>query len=252
MCLIAFAYGVHQKYRLVMVANRDEFYGRPTASAHFWKDGPEVLAGRDLKQMGTWMGVTKTGKFAAVTNHRDPSREQSVERSRGHLVADYLCGPDSAARYMKDIRKNAGQYNGFNLIAGDSGSLFYFSNRGGEIRELSPGFYGLSNALLDTPWQKVNQSKKRLKECLEMDDVDPACLFNLLSDSEKAEDEILPDTGIDIDRERLLSSAFIQSANYGTRASTIMLIDHEREILFEERSFSPYQKEIKYRFHYSK
>lgn len=248
MCLIVFAYDVHRNNRLVMAANRDEFYARPTAKARFWDDFPEVLAGRDLEKMGTWMGVTKTGRFAAVTNYRDPGGERPDAKSRGALVADFLKGSDSALAYMKQVEKNAQQYNGFNLIAGDAESLYYFSNRANEIQELKQGIYGMSNALLDTPWPKVEHSKQRLNKCLQADAIDRDCLLDLLADSEQAEDEALPDTGIGIEHERLLSSAFIKSPDYGTRASTLLLISRDGQVRFQERSFSPEQKDSKYQF----
>ncbi|GGH88225.1 uncharacterized protein with NRDE domain [Pullulanibacillus pueri] len=249
MCLITFAYNMHSSYSLVVASNRDEFYGRPTATAHFWEDHPVVLAGRDLQMMGTWMGVTKTGRFAAITNYRDPFAENKKVRSRGELVSDFLTSSIQPEDYMKEISARSQEYNGFNLIVADCSSLYYFSNREEKIRKLDAGIYGLSNALLDTPWPKVEKSKKRLKECLESKgDIDEEALFQLLADERKAEVTELPDTGIDHKLEHLLSSAFIQSQDYGTRTSTVVTITTEGHLSFRERTFMPERKNIAFDF----
>lgn len=250
MCLIVFAYDTPPKYQLVLSANRDEFYKRPTAPAHFWEDHPDVLAGRDLEKMGTWMGVTKTGRFAAITNVRNSSSENADAKSRGELVSNYLCSTVAPNEYMKQVRNNAAQYNGFNLIVGDTASLYYVSNQNRSIKKLEPGIYGVSNATLDTPWPKVEKSKKRLTQCLTTkEEVNPDCLFDLLADDDKhPEDKLLPNTGIGLERERLLSSVFITSPDYGTRASTVLLIDRNGHVFFKERSFYPERKEVEYDF----
>lgn len=249
MCLMVLAYRVHPNYPLIVAANRDEFYKRPTARAHFWEDEPNVLAGRDLEKMGTWMGITRTGRFAAITNVRNPSNEREHARSRGKLVSDFLSGSQPPVAYMKAVRESAGQYNGFNLLAGDRTSLCYFSNQNESIRKLTPGIYGLSNAQLDTPWPKVEKSKQRLKQCLAKDQhVDADRLFQLLADSERAPDSALPDTGVSLDLERLLSSAFIESHDYGTRVSTVLLIDSNGCVSFKERSFYPDREDVSYAF----
>ncbi|HET7616487.1 MAG TPA: NRDE family protein, partial [Bacillales bacterium] len=201
--MIAFAYDVHPKYRLVMASNRDEFYQRPTETAHFWNDHPDVLAGRDMEKMGTWMGVTKTGRFAAITNYRDTRSEKNLAKSRGGLVGDFLCGKQPPAEYMKKVQRNRADYNGFNLIVGNETGIYYFSNSGAQIERLNPGIYGLSNALLDTPWPKVEKSKKRLARCLDSKVIDPNCLFDLLADEDKAENAALPNTGVSLEWERL-------------------------------------------------
>jgi uncharacterized protein with NRDE domain len=161
MCLILFAYQIHPRYRLVLGANRDEFYARPTAPLDFWQDHPQVLAGRDLEQHGTWMGVTRNGRWAAVTNYRDLRIMKTDAHSRGHLVADFLLSHVPPHAYMRQIATKADQYNGFNLIVGDSAELVYFSNRERKIRLLGPGLYGLSNHLLDTAWPKVARGKEK-------------------------------------------------------------------------------------------
>ncbi|HEX7065051.1 MAG TPA: NRDE family protein [Bacillales bacterium] len=251
MCLITFAYEAHPRYRLVMAANRDEFYKRPTEQAHFWGDHPGVLAGRDLEKMGTWMGVTKSGRFAAITNYRHPSAENKDAKSRGALVGDYLCGSEPPAEYMQMVQKNGRQYNGFNLIIGDMESIFYFSNCSSAVQRLGSGIYGLSNALLDTPWPKVEKSKRRLSDCLEQEEVTSDCLFDLLADTDQARDSALPDTGVSLEFERMLSPAFIESSNYGTRASTILMIGHNGEVFFKERSFFPKRADLVFRFQIS-
>lgn len=237
MCLIAFAYNVHPSYRLILAANRDEFYERPSSSADFWKDNPDVLAGRDLKNGGTWLGITRDGKFAAVTNYRDPSTLKSGAPSRGKIVSDYLIGNHNVENYLNIVSSKVFQYNSFNLLLGDDNGLFVFSSRG-EQQKLKPGIYGLSNHLLNTPWPKVVRSKKTLKAALEKkgDDLE-AKLFDLLADRRVPPDDKLPSTGIGLEWERLLSSIFIESPIYGTRSSTVLLIGKNRRVRFVEKVF---------------
>jgi uncharacterized protein with NRDE domain len=239
MCLILLALDTHPEYALVLAANRDEFYGRPTARAGFWEDAPRVLGGRDLEAGGTWLGMDRLGRLAAVTNYRQGQREPRAARSRGHLVGDFLTGPADARTHMERVASEAGPYNGFNLIAGDAGTLLYFSNRGDAIRTLEPGIYGLSNHLLDSPWPKVTAGKRGLSGLLGgSDDLLPA-LFALLADPRQAAEDLLPATGVGPEWERLLSAAFIASPEYGTRSSTVVLIGRDRHALFVERSFGP-------------
>lgn len=238
MCLILFAYEVHPAYRLILAANRDEFYERPTAAAGFWPDAPEVLAGRDLLHGGTWLGVTRGGRFAAVTNYRDPAARLDGARSRGRLVADFLDGRESAAAYTRRLAARADDYNGFNLLAGDARELYYFSNRGGPSARLAPGVYGLSNALLDTPWPKVLRGKRALAELTEAGDaLAPETVVEILLDRVRAADRELPDTGVGVEVERVLSPLFIVSPGYGTRCSTVVLAQRDGNLTFVERSF---------------
>jgi uncharacterized protein with NRDE domain len=240
MCLVLIALNSHPDYSLIVAANRDEFYDRPTAPAAFWADAPSVLAGRDLKAGGTWLGIDRHGRLAAVTNYRQGQREDPAPRSRGLLVSDFLTGDGGAPEYMERVRSEAGLYNGFNLIVGDPGVLFYFSNREGQLRSLAPGVYGLSNHLLDTPWPKVAASKSAFGALLNGGTSElTADLFALLSDRSQAADSLLPSTGVGPEWERLLSSAFIASADYGTRSSTVVLVGREGGIVFVERSFGP-------------
>jgi uncharacterized protein with NRDE domain len=244
MCLIAVAWDAHPALRLVVAANRDEFYARPAVPADWWADAPDVLAGRDLREGGTWMGVTRAGRFAAVTNFRDPGFAQLANApSRGALVADFLRGSMDAEAYARDLSSRAAAYNGFNLLVGDDGGLFYLSNRAEGVRRLEPGVYGLSNHLLDTPWPKVVRARRAMEDALAR--VDAAAegwesgLWEMLADRVIAADDDLPDTGVGAERERLLSPPFIRSDVYGTRASTVLTIARDGEVRLVERSVKP-------------
>ncbi|MGH7527556.1 MAG: NRDE family protein, partial [Gemmatimonadales bacterium] len=220
-------------------ANRDEFYDRPSATAAWWTDAPSILAGRDLKAGGSWLGIDRRGRFAAVTNYRQGQRELPALRSRGHLVSSFLTTGIDPGAHIERVRTDTALYNGFNLIAGDTRQLFYFSNREGGARELAPGIYGLSNHLLDTAWPKVTSAKNTLNALL-ADDATGLVdgLFALLSDRNRPADRLLPQTGVSREWERLLSSAFIATSDYGTRSSTVVLVGHNGGIVFVERNFS--------------
>lgn len=239
MCLILLGIDTHPDYSLILAANRDEFYDRPTARAAFWDDAPAVLAGRDLKAGGTWLGIDRLGRLAAVTNYRQGHREAEAPRSRGHLVSEYLTGRLDAGAHLARVEREAALYNGFNLIAGDWSALYYFSNREGRIRVLTPGVYGLSNHLLDSPWPKVTAGKSSLAALLAGGGELLPSLFALLSDRAQASDDLLPQTGVSPDWERLLSSAFIASPEYGTRSSTVLLVGRDGRVVFAERTFGP-------------
>jgi uncharacterized protein with NRDE domain len=237
MCSIFFAYDAHPKYQLIPAANRDEFYERPTAAAQFWTDAPEILAGRDSVYRGTWLGVTRNGRFSAVTNYRDPLAPTG-NLSRGNLVGDFLRFAETPAGYLQKVRQNAGNYSGFNLLAGEFDSeIGYFSNRGDGVKILESGIYGLSNHLLDTPWRKVARGKKALADLIEKENFTVQSLFEILVDATKAGDEDLPDTGIGLELERVLSSIFIETPVYGTRCSTVLLIETSGKVSFAERTF---------------
>ncbi len=236
MCLILLSYNNHPSYRLILAANRDEFYDRPTAPLGFWDEAPHVLAGRDLKSGGTWLGVTKTGRICAITNFRDPAVQLIDAPSRGLLVANYLKGNESPQIYLQKVKGDGERYNGFNLLAGNESGIFCCSNRTEDIIRLSPGLYGLSNNLLDTPWPKVAKGKRCLEKILSSNKIDCESIFELLSNRNMPPDSDLPDTGVGIEWERILSPLFIKSDTYGTRSSSIVLIGKEN-ITFMERTY---------------
>jgi uncharacterized protein with NRDE domain len=237
MCLILFAYKVHPSYNLIFAANRDEFYERPSSVAEFWEDAPQVLAGRDLKEGGTWMGIDRAGRFAAITNYRDPASWKNNAPSRGVLVSSYLCGNQNAGNYTDKISRQSQLYNGYNLIVGDRHELFVYSNRG-QRQKLNPGIYGLSNHLLNTAWPKVFRGKKLLKAALDKKGAElEESLFAMLADRKIPVDNKLPDTGIGLEWERVLSSIFIASPIYGTRSSTILLIGKNGRLKFVEKAY---------------
>jgi uncharacterized protein with NRDE domain len=240
MCLILLAYKVHLEYRLILAANRDEFYDRPTLPMAFWEDYPDILAGRDLKGGGTWLGVTRSGKFSAITNYREPGGPKPDAPSRGHLVIAFLSGNSSSQSYLETVSAAGQTYSGFNLIVGDASGLYYYSNRGSGIHKLEPGWYGLSNHLLNTPWPKVGKGIALLKSAvMESDPAKMEPIFHLLKNREVPPDDKLPNTGIGIEWERILSPLFIQSPGYGTRSSTILLINRNGKTLVSEQSFNP-------------
>jgi uncharacterized protein with NRDE domain len=237
MCLIFFAINHHPAYKLIVAANRDEFYARKTAPAHFWEDHPHILGGRDLEASGTWMGMNKNGKISLVTNYRDPANINPVAPSRGKLVSDFLLNGDTPEEYLGKVSERASQYNGFNLLTGYPDQLWYLSNYKKGIQKLESGVYGLSNHLLDTPWPKVNRGKGKFTNVIDNSVVEPEALFELLNDEQRASDQSLPDTGIGLERERALSSMFIKTNGYGTRCSTVILVSHDNHVLFSERVY---------------
>lgn len=237
MCLLIIGINAHPDYSLIIAANRDEFYNRPKLPAHYWYDAPFLLAGKDLKAGGTWMGITKQGKFAALTNYRDiPSIKENAP-SRGHIVSDFLFNKNPANDYIEKISSLGNLYNGYNLILGDFFHLFYYSNVNNSRTFLNNGVYGLSNHLLDTDWFKVRESKKNFNEILSRKNIEVEKLFNLLTDENKAVDNDLPETGLGKEFEKILSSAFIKSPVYGTRCSTVIMVDKNKNVTFIERSY---------------
>ena len=235
MCLIVVAWHARRDLPLVVAANRDEWRDRPAAPAHWWPDRPGVLAGRDLKAGGTWLGITREGRFAAVTNYRDPAERRSTAPSRGALAIDFLLGGDSPAGYLARLAPQAGRYNAFNLIVGDASSLLYFGSKDGTLRRLAPGVHGLSNHVLDEPWPKVRRGREAMQRSLaEANPSEP--LFAMLSEKEAAADADLPQTGVGLEWERRLSPALITGPDYGTRCSTVLAIDAGGKVRFEERT----------------
>lgn len=235
MCLIALAWKVSPAFPLVVAANRDEWRERPTQPAHWWPDQPRLLAGRDLQAGGTWMGITKSGRFAAVTNFRDPSDKRSTARSRGGLVSEFLLGVQSPLDYLEHLVPRAREYNGFNLIVGDGLSLHYYGSRENAARAIEPGIHGLSNHLLDEPWPKVVHAREAMRRAL--DEAAPAePLFDMLSSPDVVTDAELPRTGVELAWERRLSAALITGEDYGTRASTVLVVNADGDFEFEERT----------------
>ncbi|QJI43587.1 hypothetical protein HKK52_22380 [Pseudomonas sp. ADAK2] len=237
MCLIVFAWRPGHAQPLIVAANRDEFYARPTQPLAQWAHAPHVHAGRDLEAGGTWLGIGANGRFAALTNIRDP-RQPASRTSRGELVAGFLSGEMSIDDYLSDVVARSAEFAGFNLLVGNSNELWHFNARDTEAVMLAPGVYGLSNAGLDTPWPKVLKAKAALSELL--DDPQPAALLAILGDSQPAPLTELPDTGVGVATETLLSSVFIASPTYGTRASTALIVQADGTRVMVERSFGPY------------
>ena len=238
MCLIIIALRSHPSYKLIIAGNRDEYHDRPTARACFWKEAPELLAGKDLRAGGTWFGITKQGRIAALTDYRDPALNKNNAPSRGELVRNFLLSRENPVDYLNGLIQTADEYNGFNLIVGEKDDLHWYSNIGNKLKNLTPDIYGLSNHLLDSPWPKVSSGKKALSRLIsEKKNLSTENLFTILSDTSVADDKDLPDTGIDIEWERALSSTFISSPTYGTRSSAVLLITPDDHVTFVERSY---------------
>lgn len=239
MCLIILAIEAHPEYPLVIAANRDEYYHRPTTPLAFWEDMPEVLAGRDLAGGGTWLGISRTGRLAAVTNYRDPVLQDPDARSRGLLVSGFLTGNTPADVYFNNLLDAEKNYNGFNLVAGDMGGhLWWMSNVSKELKQLKPGICGVSNRLLDTPWPKIETAKSRLHGVLASGSgLDIEAIFSILSDTSTPDDHRLPDTGVGLEWERVLSPIFVASDIYGTRSSSVILYHHSGKLTFWERTW---------------
>ncbi len=243
-CLVLVASDVHPQYRLIIAGNRDETYDRPTSPLDFWHDHPGVLAGRDLKAGGTWLGVTLGGRFAAVTNYRDPSGAVPSARSRGDLVKDFLISKLSPVDFLDAVQPKADQYNGFNVLLGDTKTWLCFSNRNGKPFAPSKGLHGLSNHLINTPWPKVQTAKARMKKTLKYSgDALIDSLFSLLDSRSAPPDNQLPDTGVGLEWERILSPIFIVSPMYGTRSSSIVLFDRQGKVTFVEQTFEKGEKQ---------
>jgi uncharacterized protein with NRDE domain len=231
-CLILLAWRVHAQYPLLLAANRDEFFHRAAAPAAWWRQ-PDILAGRDLTAGGTWLGVARDGRFAALTNFRDASIPRRSAPSRGELVPATLAAALPAERQLQQLRATAGGYNGFNLIFSDGERLAVFESQAHDGRVLGPGVYGLSNHLLDTPWPKVRLAKSALSAALtSLPDERP--LLQLLRDERRPDDAQLPRTGVSLEWERLMSSAFIRAPGYGTRCSSLLLMDRDGGVRFDE------------------
>lgn len=240
MCLIFLSYQQNPKYPLIVLANRDEFYERPTEPASFWS-GNNVLAGKDLAAGGTWLGITKKGSMAMITNYRDLSKIKPNAPTRGKLVADFLQGELDPKKYLVALDQAADLYNGYNIILGTLKDPWYYSNYQKKIYQLGSGLYGLSNELLDSPWPKVSKGKAELTDLFMNDQLNVDQLFKQMLDNHEAPVDELPDTGIGLAREKTLSPMFIKTEVYGTRCTTLITLDNTGNLYFEERTYQPDQ-----------
>jgi uncharacterized protein with NRDE domain len=244
-CVILFGAGTHTRYPLIVAANRDEAYGRPAAPAAFWRDHSHVCGGRDLTHGGTWLALSTTGRFAAITNYRQRPRPDRAARSRGELTRDFLITSSGPLDYLADVSNRGGDYGGYSLIAGTPERLFFCSNRGTAPHAIATGVHGLSNRLLDEPWPKVQRGMamiERLSNASEPELLEG--LFEVLADTTPAPDHLLPSTGLALEREREVSALFIPGESYGTRASTVVLVRSDGDVVFVERSFGPRGKPL--------
>jgi uncharacterized protein with NRDE domain len=240
MCLILFAWQAHPHYPLVLAANREEFHQRPTAAAEFWAEQPDLLAGRDLLAGGTWMGINRNGRFAAITNYREPLEPGlKAEQSRGHLVRNYLNSENSALDHAWILQQSAARYQGYNLLLGEGNSLAYISNRLQAPIQVSKGVHGLSNHLLDTDWPKVHTGRSQLESLLKRERLDSEVLMEMLTDRTLTPGTMPSDFENSDLPEQLMRHYFIVSPTYGTRASTVLLIDRSGRVEFVERQFGP-------------
>jgi uncharacterized protein with NRDE domain len=236
MCLIAFAWKTHPGYPLVLVANRDEFHARPSLPARPWEDDPDIIGGRDLQANGSWLAISKTGRFAAVTNFREGTSEPS-ELSRGSLVQDFLQSTKSAEQFNLQLEEEKQLYGGYNLLLASDDEIFYCSNRSDLATNLTPGIYSLSNHLLDSPWPKALYAKQQLSHIIEADSLEPRRLLAMMRHATPFEDELLPSTGVSLEMERTLSPPFIQTETYGTRCTTVLLWDNDSNTRLIEQNY---------------
>lgn len=239
MCLLLFALNFHPDYKLILLANRDEFYARPTMQAHEWNVPNKVIAGKDLQAGGTWLGIDRKGRFSAITNYRDPKNIKTNAPSRGELVQNYLLSSTDPLKYMFQVQFRAQLFNGFNLLVGNREDVFYYSNYAKSIQKVPDGIHGLSNHLLNTYWYKVSLGKEKLENYLLKNtilNIDE--LFELLEDETlPSEDRLIQQTGLPMEQEKMLAPMFIRSEHYGTCSSTILLWDVNDKVTFVEKTF---------------
>lgn len=240
MCLLVLSFKQDASYPFILLHNRDEYYERPTEQAHFYRDGPGLLAGRDIRFGGTWMGITRQGRFGTVTNYRDPAGRREHGLSRGLMLLDFLTGDIPAPDFLSDLQRQADSYAGFNLLIGTVDELYYFSNMGPPPIRLEPGLHGMSNHLLDTPWPKVQRSKALFIETRHRNsEARHGPFLELLADEVRTADDELPDTGVGLEIERGLSSIRVDIGEYGTRSSTVITVDAEGIVRFTEKTIDP-------------
>jgi uncharacterized protein with NRDE domain len=237
MCLCLFAVNAHDEFPFILIANRDEFRTRPASIAAFWEEHPNVLAGRDLQGMGTWLGMNKSGKIAFLTNYRHPDYFNRKGPTRGTLVSNFLTSERNGKEYLDSVQ-NPTEYNGFNLVVGSLDGLYYYSNVEGKVKPINSGVHGLSNAFLNTSWPKVDDGKEKLKSAIEKNDLNSNHLFSILADGSFAKESELPETGVSQELEKVLSAKFINTPNYGTVCSTVIKIDRNGKCFFEEKTFN--------------
>jgi uncharacterized protein with NRDE domain len=239
MCILFIAVNQHPLYPLIIAANRDEFHARPTQAAHFWESDNNILAGKDLTAGGTWMGINTKGFIAALTNIRAPGKERENAITRGELVTNFINKNNKQNDYLQTLRSTHDHYNGYNLLFGNIDQLQVYNSFEDTAYELEDGVYGLSNASLNSPWPKLDMGRSALANyCSHADILSHEHLFELLGNNLPAKDEELPDTGIPLELEKKLSSIFIISPEYGTRSSTVLLVDKNKKVYWEERTFS--------------
>jgi len=241
MCLLVLAWQAHPRYRLVVAANRDEFHERPAAPLARWAPPDEILAGRDLRAGGTWLGLDPARRFGVITNFRDLQPPKPGAPSRGELIPQYLRGGASPQQFLSSLAARAADYSGFNLLLADGDSLWYGCNRARPFaRALRPGVHGLSNEFLDTPWPKLLRVRAGFERWLGEPRGTGAGLFELLGDRTRVTDDAqLPATGVPREWERVLSAPFVLNAEYGTRAATVVLLGYDGSLCVAERRFDP-------------
>ncbi len=244
MCLIVFAYKTSSDYPFILAGNRDEFFERPTLPAHKWKTKPAIFAGKDKKAGGTWLGFTETGRFAALTNFRDMNNLKEDAPSRGDIATSFLLNNNSVETSLKELKKRSKLYNGFNLIAGTFDKLYYLSNYRDEIEEIMPGIHAISNAYLNTPWPKTVKAKEEFENVITANHFREQNLFEILKNSTTYPIEMLPETGLSEDMEQAVSSAFIQTENYGTRSTSIVRVDSNQNAELIENTYKPGTKTV--------
>ncbi|NYT57833.1 NRDE family protein [Alcaligenaceae bacterium] len=240
MCIAYLAIAAHPDWPLFIAANRDEYHKRPCLPAAPWPEYSDVIGGLDCQGSGSWLGITRQGRFALITNYRDPAHVKANAPTRGQLVSRYLTGHEPSQSYARKVHDEGAAYNGFNLIVGDRHQTFYTGNRAEEAEpsRLAPGRYVLSNHLLNTSWPKAQRLRLAL-DALPLESLDQSLttVFEILKDGTPALDHDLPSTGLSLERERLLSSPFIVSPEYGTRCSTVIALHVSGRALFSEISY---------------
>jgi len=241
---MVFGFKNHSEYNLIFASNRDEFYERPSLTARWWSSNMQIIGGKDLKKGGTWLGVKKTGSFSAVTNYRDPDSYKKSAESRGSLPVEFLHNSDNPESFFESLKKRSDLYNGFNLIAGNKDHLYHYSNIENRINSLPSGIHGISNAMLNTPWPKVERAKQLFRDKLNQNKISDDDLFSILSDRKKFDRKFLPKTGLSPEKEREVSSIFIKTDTYGTRCSSLLYIKKSGDIRFLERTYKPGSLEI--------